>query len=128
MGRLAQIVIDCRNPAGLARFWAAALDGFDVLPYDDDEISRLAALGLTPETDTCVIVVGPDLELCFREVDEGAIAKAPIHLDISTTNLDSEVDRLVGLGATIKHRFDDHVWMCDPEGGDFCATNQRERA
>jgi hypothetical protein len=66
VGKLTQIVIDCRHPAPLARFWAAALDGFEVLPYDDDEIARLARLGLTPETDTCVIVVGPDLELGFR--------------------------------------------------------------
>ena len=41
MGKLSQIVVDCRHPGALARFWAAALDGFEILPYDDDEIARL---------------------------------------------------------------------------------------
>jgi hypothetical protein len=48
MGRLKQVVIDCDKPSSLARFWAAALDEFDVRAYDDEEIARLAALGFTP--------------------------------------------------------------------------------
>ena len=43
----------------LARFWAAVLDGYAVAPYDDAEVARLAALGLTPETDPSVVIVGP---------------------------------------------------------------------
>lgn len=66
MGRLKQIAIDCATPSALARFWAAALDGFEVRPYDDDEVARLAALGYTPETDPGVIVDGPHVELCFQ--------------------------------------------------------------
>jgi hypothetical protein len=50
--------VDCRHPARLARFWADALDGFEVLASDDAEVARLAELGLTPETDRCVIVIG----------------------------------------------------------------------
>jgi hypothetical protein len=45
VGRLKQVVIDCATPSALARFWAAALDGFEVRPYDDDEVARLALLG-----------------------------------------------------------------------------------
>jgi hypothetical protein len=62
VGRLKQIVIDCATPSALARFWAAALDDFEVRPYDDDEVARLAALGYTPETDPGVIVDGPHVE------------------------------------------------------------------
>lgn len=127
MGKLTQIVIDCRGPAPLARFWAAALDDFEVLPYDADEIARLAELGLTPETDTCVIVVGPDLEFCFQQVDVAEVAKKPLHVDISARDRPGEVRRLVEMGATIREVFDDHTWMLDPEGNDFCVTDGSER-
>ena len=123
MGTLRQIVVDCRQPAVLARFWAAALDDFDVLPYDDDEIARLADLGLTPETDTCVIVVGPAVELCFQQVEVADIEKKPMHLDISAPDRAAEVRRLVQLGATVRETFDRHTWMIDPEGNDFCVTD-----
>lgn len=128
MGKLKQIVVDCRHPASLARFWAAALDGYEVLPYDDAEIARLAKLGLTPETDLCVIVVGPGPELGFQQVNVVEGPKKPMHLDISTPERDREVDRLVAIGAKVKRRFDEHTWLLDPEGNDFCVTDQSERA
>jgi hypothetical protein len=127
MGTLRQIVVDCQHPASLARFWAAVLDGFEMLPYDDDEIARLATLGLTPETDTCVIVVGPGIEFGFQQVDVVEIPKKPMHVDISAPDHDVEAERLVRLGATVKERFDEHTWMRDPEGNDFCVTNERQR-
>jgi hypothetical protein len=55
MARLKPDRIDCHHPAGLPRFWAAALDGFEVRVYDDAEIARLAALGFTPEADPCCV-------------------------------------------------------------------------
>ena len=42
MAWLREIVIDCDHPASLARFWAAAIDGYAVRAYDDAEIARLA--------------------------------------------------------------------------------------
>ena len=45
MGMLKQIDVDCRHPARLARFWADALDDFEVLHYDNAEIAHLAGLG-----------------------------------------------------------------------------------
>lgn len=122
MAMLRQIVIDSDNPAVLARFWAAALDDFDVLPYDDAEIARLAALGFTPETDPCVIVGGPGLELCFQRIDETRHGKRPLHLDIAAVDRTREVERLVALGASVRQHFDDHDWLVDPEGNDFCIT------
>lgn len=127
MGMLKQIVIDCRHPARLARFWAEALDDFEVLAYDDAEIERLAALGFTPETDPCVIVVGPGLELAFQQVDVPDLGKRPLHLDLATSSRGSEVRRLVDLGATVKQEFDDHTWLLDPERNDFCVTDAWER-
>jgi hypothetical protein len=123
MARLKQLVVDCRHPASLARFWADALEGFEIRPYDDAEIARLAALGLTPETDPVVVVDGPVLELCFQKVDVAPTRKNPLHPDLQTTDHHVEAARLVGLGASIKEQFASHTWMKDPEGNDFCVTD-----
>lgn len=75
MARLKEIVIDCNIPSRVARFWAEALDGYDVMPYDDEELARLAALGLTPETDPTVMVEGPGTRLCFH-LRQGSVRPA----------------------------------------------------
>jgi hypothetical protein len=123
MARLTQLVVDSRRPSSVARFWAAALDDFEIRAYDDQEIARLASFGLTPETDPCVILDGPTLEICFQEVDVPSMAKRPIHLDISTADRVNEQSRLVSLGASIVQEFESHTWMRDPEGNDFCITD-----
>jgi hypothetical protein len=38
-------------PAALARFWADVLDGYQIAPYGDDELFRLAELGITDLND-----------------------------------------------------------------------------
>jgi len=123
MARLTQIVFDCERPAALARFWAAALDDFAVRAYDQDEIDRLAALGFTPETDPIVLVDGPNLEICFQQTDVDSTGKRRLHMDIATDDRPAEVARLVELGASVRERFDGHTWMLDPEGNDFCITD-----
>ena len=128
MARFHQIVVDARHPASLARFWEQAVDGFEIRPYDDEEIARLAALGLTPETDTSVVLDGPNgVELCFQQVAPllPVGEKRPVHLDLRTADRDAEVDRLVGLGATVVERFDGHTWLRDPEGNDLCLADER---
>ena len=127
MGRLKQIVIDCDTPSALARFWAAALDDFDVRPYDDEEIARLAERGYTPETDPGVIVDGPCVEICFQKVDLERRSKTPVHLDIASSHWLAEIDRLTELGATVDQRFETHAWMRDPEGNDFCVVDAGDR-
>jgi hypothetical protein len=129
MARLTQIVIDCRHPAALARFWAAALDDFEVRPYDDAEIARLAALGATPETDPGVILDSPHIEICFQQVDaQPATTKKPLHLDLRADDRETEVRRLTQLGASVTERFETHTWMRDPEGNDFCVVDTSLRA
>jgi hypothetical protein len=123
MARLTQIVVDCEVPSTLARFWAAALDGFAVRAYDDAEVARLATLGFTPENDPCVLVDGPHVELCFQQVTVERRTKSPMHLDIEAVDRDAEVDRLVALGAAVVERFAEHTWMRDPAGNDFCVTD-----
>ena len=43
MARLKDIMIDADHPAAMARFWEAALDGYEIAHYHDEEIARLAA-------------------------------------------------------------------------------------
>ena len=57
MGTLADIVFDCRHPASLARFWVALLDDYEVAPYDDEELARLAARGVDDVEDGPTVLV-----------------------------------------------------------------------
>jgi Glyoxalase-like domain len=123
MARLKQIVVDCHHPADLARFWAAALDDFEVRVNDDAETDRLAALCYTPETEPFVILDGLHLEICFQKVDPPPVAKKPLHLDMRTDDRAREVRRLEDLGASVRGRFEAHTWMRDPEGNDFCLVD-----
>ena len=120
MARVTQLVVDSRASASLARFWAATLDDFEVRPYHDAEIAKLAGLGRTPQTDSCVILDGPAFEMCFQEVTALSDVKRAVHLDISTPDRALQRDRLVSLGVSIVQEFDRHTWMRNPEGKDFC--------
>ena len=127
--RIDAIVFDCRDAAPLARFWAAAL-GWSVAPYDEVELARLAANGITdPEEDPSVMVeppTGADLPvLFFTEVPEAKATKNRLHLDVAAEeDLEAEVERLEALGASIHNwaEGDSGVWcvMQDPEGNEFC--------
>jgi len=120
--KIREVVFDCHHPAALARFWARLLDGFDVRPYDDEEVARLASLGLTPETDPGVMVDGPGLKLGFQKTDPAPVAKNKVHLDLTVGNLDEAIADAVAIGATVVQRFDESAWLRDPEGNDFCLT------
>ncbi|MBW9053628.1 VOC family protein [Rhizobium mesosinicum] len=123
MGRLKEIVIDCDQPSRVARFWAAALDGYEILPYDDQEIARLAALGLTPETDPVVMMEGPGTRLCFHLRRGERTARNRVHLDIASDDRQKEVARLISLGATFVRETADYTVLNDPEGNNFCVTS-----
>lgn len=122
MGRLQEIVFDCRSAPALARFWAAALDGYAVRAYDQAEIDRLAALGLTPETDPTVMVDGPGPSLCFHQVPGRNYSNNRLHLDIAAADRAAEVERLLALGARVQREAGAYTVMLDPEGNQFCVV------
>jgi hypothetical protein len=125
MGRLQEIVFESRSAPTLARFWAAALDFYAVRPYDRAEIERLAALGLTPETDPTVLVDGPGPSLCFHQVPERNYTNNRVHLDIAAPDRAAEVERLLALGARVQREADGYTVMLDPEGNQFCVAQSR---
>jgi hypothetical protein len=120
IGKLTAIVLDCREAAPLARFWAQAL-GWSVRPYDDAEVERLAALGQTPETDPSVAVDAPDgsMTLFCQEVPEPRTVKNRMHLDVELGS-DAEWDRLLELGAMVVDVQPEWTVMADPQGNEFC--------
>ncbi len=120
VARVVEIVFDCRQAPVVARFWAAVLNDYEVRPYDEAEIERLAALGLTPDTDPIVIVDGPGPRLCFQQVDEPKHTKNRVHLDVEAADRQAEVDRLVQLGASVHQETPRWTTMLDPEGNEFC--------
>jgi hypothetical protein len=123
MARLKEIVVDAAHPAALARFWAAALSEFECRPYDDDEIARLAALGLTPETDPSVMVDGPGMTLCFHKIEPPLRGRGRLHFDIIGGPLAEEIVRLQSLGATVREHHNGWTVMLDPEGNNFCVVD-----
>jgi predicted enzyme related to lactoylglutathione lyase len=106
------ISFDTHDAATVARFWGAALgrqlaDGADAAN----------AVVLTGDIATS----GP--RLAFHQVPEGKTVKNRVHLDLTTTDLDSETDRLQQLGATIVRdvSVNGNHWItfADPEGNEF---------
>jgi predicted enzyme related to lactoylglutathione lyase len=133
--RIESVVFDCVDAAPLARFWAAAL-GWDVAPYDEDELERLAAKGIyDPEDDPSVMVEPPDESdlpvLFFTEVPEEKVVKNRVHLDLAAGGqLEDEVQRLEGLGAHVRNWAEDgaSMWcvMLDPQGNEFCVVTSED--
>ena len=127
MARIKEIVVDARHPAALAKFWAAALTDYCIRPYDDAEIARLAGMGLTPETDTTVLLDGAGPSICFHVRDMPRATTNHIHLDIVGGPRAGEVARLVALGASVRDEHESYTVMLDPEGNAFCVVDPTDR-
>jgi hypothetical protein len=126
VARFRDVVFDCRHPASLARFWAAALEGYAVAPYDEAELARLRATGIDdPEDDPTVLVEpssGDGPRLWFQRVPEAKQVKNRVHLDLASADVRTEVLRLAGLGARVLAGQRAWVTMEDPEGNEFDVT------
>ncbi len=125
MARLHDIVFDAAHPASIARFWADALEGYAVAPYDAAELERLRAFGIEdPEDDPTVLVEsrngGP--RLWFQRVPEPKRVKNRVHLDLAVGDPDLEIERLTQLGATVLNRQNGITLLADPEGNEFCIS------
>lgn len=126
MSRIDSITVDAQHPAALARFWAATLEGYAVRAYDEAEIARLAALGLTPETDPTVMVDGPGPTLCFQKMPGRTSGRNRWHLDLEGAPREAEVERLRALGAQVRDVHEGWTTLLDPEGNPFCVLDPRD--
>jgi hypothetical protein len=142
MATRVQVVIDCVDPAQLAKFWAAALD-YTVQPPPEGFASWqdfLRAQGV-PESEwnSANAVVDPDQQgprIYFQRVPEPKTVKNRLHLDLNVSGglavplaarrerVGAEVKRLEQLGAAEVQakelRGEYWVVMRDPEGNEFC--------
>src|SRR5436309_362673 len=109
------LVLDCRDPEPLARFWTEAL-GY----------ANVGAAG------TYVLLVDADgngPRLLLQQVAEAKPGKNRMHLDIHTPDVDGEVRRLEGIGASrlvdepMSEFGTQWVVMADPEGNEFCVCS-----
>jgi hypothetical protein len=124
MVRIRDLVFDCRHPASLARFWAAALDGYHVAPYDEAELARLRAAGFHDTEDDPSVLVEPASgtgpRMYFQLVPESKVTKNRVHLDVTAADMPAEIRRLTSLGARVLAEREHWVTMADPEDNEFC--------
>jgi predicted enzyme related to lactoylglutathione lyase len=107
--RIGMITIDCVDPKGLAAFWTAALDATVVQDIEGEFL---------------VLAAGDGVRLGLQRVPEPRIVKNRIHFDLGTEDRPAEVERVVGLGATVleEYKHPGMAWtvLLDPEGNEFC--------
>jgi predicted enzyme related to lactoylglutathione lyase len=113
---VAAITIDCHDARKVAAFWSAAFD----VPLDSEPAPSefFASLGRSnPDT---------QVTMMFINVAESKTIKNRMHLDLQADDRGAEVERLVGLGATLMHDKDEWgvrwTTLTDPEGNEFCVA------
>jgi predicted enzyme related to lactoylglutathione lyase len=106
------ISFDTHDAAVVAQFWAAALGR--QLAEGADAHNAVVLAGEIATT-------GP--RLAFHQVPEGKTVKNRVHLDLTTTELIAEAERLQQLGATIVRDVTENsnhwITLADPEGNEF---------
>ena len=119
--RISELVLGCRDPELLARFWCQVLD-FVVLDREDDgtlEIGPREGFG------------GPQPTIILSRRDEPEKGKSRLHIDVNATDRgqDAELERLLELGARPADigQTGEESWhvLADPEGNEFCLLKTR---
>lgn len=106
---IGSIVIDCADVDRMTRFWSEALHYVPRDPPDRDGVVLKDPRGQ-----------GPNLSL--NRTVEGPLHDYRLHLDLYSSELEREVERLVGLGAVVKEptrEGRDFVTLADPDGNPF---------
>ncbi|GAB3585195.1 VOC family protein [Amycolatopsis endophytica] len=111
--KLGAIVLDCPDPAGLARFYARLLDLPEPEVNDDDWVDLSDPGGV---------------RVSFQRVESyrppewpGQDAPQQLHLDLDVTDLDAAHRRALSLGAKLLDDAPEHFRVyADPAGHPFC--------
>jgi predicted enzyme related to lactoylglutathione lyase len=109
------LVLDCKDPEGLALFWSAAL-GYESAIAVENYVVLLPVGGSGPK-------------LLLQKVPEAKATKNRMHLDIDIADIEAEARRLEALGARrLESEIRDEwgtswIVMADPEGNEFCVCD-----
>jgi hypothetical protein len=107
--RWEQIVVDSEDPGRLARWWAEAL-GYQIVHEEADEVEIRRSADEMPG-------------LLFGTSPDPKTVKNRLHIDLRPDDQESEVERLVNMGARpvdIGQHDVSWVVLADPEGNEFC--------
>jgi len=110
------VTIDCADPKELSAFWIEALDA-----------------KIMHEIDNEYLILGPankSVLLGLQRVSEAKSGKNRVHLDLRAEDRAAEVQRMVGLGATVvdEHVMPGFAWtvLTDPAGNEFCIASEED--
>ncbi|MDV3220527.1 VOC family protein [Intrasporangium sp.] len=107
------VVLDCGDARRLGEFWSAALGR----PLDEGASEGFASIGMKERDGQ---------PWMFAKVPEAKVAKNRAHPDFTSEDREAEVERLVGLGATVVADHDEYGvrWtvLQDVEGNEFCVA------
>ena len=132
MARLNNITFACEEPIKLVEFWRAALgyEHIEVPAEIQEEVDGTIERGELDPTGWSMLVnpEGGGPRLLFLRRPKTPTDHIPIHLDLGAEDPENELERLVGLGASVVERkshsigrFEEHwVVLKDPEGNGFC--------
>lgn len=112
---IGSIVIDCTNLPKMIAFWRAALHYVPRDPPEEDGVVLKDPAG-----------GGPNVSL--NRTTEEHLVDYRIHLDLYSANPEAEVNRLLGLGATLirpAEKGHDFVTLADPDGNLFDVIDKR---
>ncbi|MCO5966817.1 VOC family protein [Actinoallomurus soli] len=119
--RISELVLKCRDPEVLARFWCEVLD-FIVLDGEEDWIEIGPREGFGGPQPTIIL---------SRNDDDRGNGRPRLHIDVNATDRDqdAELERLLKLGARPADvgQTGEEQWhvLADPEGNEFCLLKAR---
>jgi hypothetical protein len=111
--RVCHVVVDCDDLDRGVAFWSAALDGHEeaINPGSRAVYRRL-------------VLPDSQIRVLLQKTDDVKLSKERVHLDIEADDVEAEVRRLEGLGATrwkrIQERGFDYWVLRDPFGNELC--------
>jgi catechol 2,3-dioxygenase-like lactoylglutathione lyase family enzyme len=109
--RVGSVVIDCNDFPVMLAFWREAL-GYEPKYEPEDDWAILRDPG------------GKNVNVSLQLVPEPRVGKNRLHFDLYAQDQEREVERLLGIGATLHPRKpepdEDFIVLADPEGNLFC--------
>lgn len=113
--KIGSVVIDCINFDGMLAFWQEALR------YIPREPAKGGWVVLRDPA-------GRNVNVSLNQVSEKLMGRNWLHFDLYTNDQDSEVERLLRIGATRHPQTyepdDDFIVLEDPDGNLFCVVDK----